>query len=122
VILLAAGVFVLMKSAWKISVTSRKQRGYKKVSFLVIAGGVAILLLLGGLGEGMPGMRDAGGGKTAVLEKASAYRVPESGGAVNARFSEGQPVYIRSSRGEWVYAESMDGRSGWVPSTAVIPY
>jgi hypothetical protein len=124
VILLAAGVLVLTKSvltssAGKISVTSHTQRGYKKVTLLVIAGGLAILLLLGGLGDLV---RDAGGGRTAVLEKTAAYRVPESGGAVNARFSEGQPVDIRSSRGEWIYAESMDGRSGWVPSAMVIPY
>jgi hypothetical protein len=119
VILLAAGVFVLTKSVWKISVTSQAQRGYKKVTLLVIAGGLIIFLLLGGAGERM---RGAGGGRTAVLEKTAAYRVPESGGAVNARFSEGQPVDIRSTRGEWVYAESMDGRSGWVPSAAVIPY
>jgi hypothetical protein len=112
VILLAAGFLV-----WKISVTSHTQKGYKKVSFLVIAGGLAILLLLGGLGD-----RVGGAGRTAVLEKTAAYRVPEKGGAVNAMFSEGQPVYIRSSRGEWIYAESMDGRSGWVPSAAVIPY
>ncbi|AEF81778.1 bacterial SH3 domain family protein [Leadbettera azotonutricia ZAS-9] len=114
VILLAAGVLV-----WKISVTSHTQRGYKKVTLLVVAGGLAILLLLGGLGDRM---QHAGGGRSAVLEKTAAYRVPESGGAVNARFSEGQPVDIRSSRGEWVYAESMDGRSGWIPSAAVIPY
>ena len=117
VILLIAGVFVLTKSAWKISVTSHTQRGYKKVTLLVAAGGLAIFLMLGGLGDRM---RNVGSRGTAVLEKTAAYRVPENGGAVNARFSEGQPVDIRSSQGEWIYAESMDGRSGWVPAAAVI--
>jgi len=61
-------------------------------------------------------------GNTAVLEQTPAYRVPDIKGAVNARFEEGQPVIIGTDHLDWCYAESPDGRSGWVKREAVISY
>ena len=60
--------------------------------------------------------------KTAVLERTTAYRVPDLKGAVNARFGEGQPVIIGAYHSDWCYAESLDGRSGWVKREEVISY
>jgi len=60
--------------------------------------------------------------KTAVLERTAAYRVPDLMGAVNARFGEGQPVIVGAYHSDWCYAESPDGRSGWVKREAVIGY
>jgi hypothetical protein len=61
-------------------------------------------------------------GRSAILVSTEAYRVPDSGGAVNARFDEGQPVTIRSSPPLWYFVEAGDGRSGWVLSENVIFY
>jgi hypothetical protein len=102
--------------AWKIKVTSVKFKGYKNVVILVAAGSVLILLLLCG------GLWNSKSGTPAVLEKTAAYRVPDPEGAVNALFSKGQPVVIRAGRSQWIYAEAMDGRAGWVPAEAVISY
>jgi hypothetical protein len=101
---------------WKIKVTSGRFKGYKNVVILVAAGSVLILLLLCG------GLWNSKSGTLAVLEKTAAYRVPDAEGAVNALFSEGQPVVIRAGRSQWIYAEAMDGRAGWVPAEAVISY
>jgi hypothetical protein len=118
----AAVLFLLCAAAaaWKIHVTSARFKGYKNVVIVVVTGSLVILLFLGGLGDRLrkPGDR----GDTAVLEKTAAYRVPDTEGAVNALFGEGQPVIIRSGRRLWIYAESIDGRAGWVPAEAVIPY
>jgi hypothetical protein len=105
----------------KKSVTSRRRRGFMTVVVFVLFGGAALILLEAGLGSffmDRPGFS----GNTAVLEKTPAYRVPDFSGAINARFGEGQPVIAGDSRGDWCYAESSDGRAGWVPKEAVITY
>lgn len=115
---------LLAVSAWgilKIRVTSRFLKGYKNVVVFLILGGLGIFLLIFGLGSRLktaPGFS----GPSAVLERTAARRVPDQTGVISAQYSEGQPVKIRSSPGQWVFAESMDGRSGWVPVEAVISY
>jgi hypothetical protein len=88
---------------------------------IVLFIGLIFILLENGLGNFVPG-RLSSAGKTAVLERTPAYRVPDLKGAVNARFSEGQPVIVSDYLGDWCYAESPDGRSGWVLREAVIIY
>ena len=88
---------------------------------LAALGGLGIILLFTGLGlyfGGLLGIQS----RSAVLERTAAYRVPETTGTVLLIFDEGQPVRILSSTGPWIYAESIDGRSGWVPAEKVYPY
>jgi hypothetical protein len=73
---------------------------------------------LGNIPVGSLGARE----RTAVLRETQAYRVPDLKGAVNSRFSEGQPVIVGDYGLDWCYAETTDGRSGWVPREAVITY
>jgi hypothetical protein len=113
-LLIGAGVLF-----YKFRVTLGRFNGYRSIFYLIIPGVLAILLVLGGITDffGSRGRR-----RSAVLEAANAYRVPETGGGVNWFFSEGQPVDIRSSEGGWVYAETADGRAGWVQVEKVIFY
>jgi len=61
-------------------------------------------------------------GKTGVLKETQGYRIPDYKGAVSEKFFEGQPASIGDYRGDWCFAETHDGRSGWVPRESVIPY
>jgi hypothetical protein len=61
-------------------------------------------------------------GKTGILKETQGYRIPDYKGAVSEKFIEGQPASIGDYRGDWCFAETPDGRSGWVPREAVIPY
>jgi hypothetical protein len=61
-------------------------------------------------------------GKTGVLKETQGYRIPDLKGAVSEKFIEGQPASIGDYRGDWCFAETPDGRSGWVPRESVIPY
>jgi hypothetical protein len=57
-----------------------------------------------------------------VLKETQGYRIPDYKGAISDKFFEGQPASIGDYRGDWCFAETPDGRSGWVPREAVIPY
>jgi hypothetical protein len=117
--LLVIAAAVLLPARRRFSaVTSAKNNGYKIRIILIAAAALALILLMELPGGGAPGIL----GNRAVLEKTPAYRVPETEGALSALFNEGQPVHIGASRGGWVYAESADGRAGWVPSASVIQY
>jgi len=61
-------------------------------------------------------------GKTGVLKETQGYRIPDYKGAVSEKFIEGQPASIGDYSGDWCFAETPDGRSGWVPRESVIPY
>jgi len=61
-------------------------------------------------------------GKTGILKETQGYRIPDYKGAISEKFMEGQPASIGDYRGDWCFAETPDGRSGWVPRVAVIPY
>jgi hypothetical protein len=118
----AAVLFVLAPRAriQKKSVTSRSGNGFMTVIVLALAIGLVFILLDIGVSNFLINRRTAG--NSAVLNETSAFRVPDPGAAVNTRFSEGQPVMIGDYRGDWCYAESPDGRSGWIPRGAVVVY
>ena len=78
-----------------------------------------MIFLEGSLGD-FPAGRTAS--TSAVLKSTYAFRIPDSRGAVNDWFSEGQPVTVGAYTGDWRLAETSDGRSGWVPSEMVIIY
>jgi hypothetical protein len=61
-------------------------------------------------------------GKTGVLKETQGYRIPDYKGVISDHFFEGQPAVIGDYRGDWCFAETHDGRSGWVPRWAVIFY
>jgi len=61
-------------------------------------------------------------GKTGVLKETQGYRIPDYKGAVSDKFFEGQPASIGDYSGDWCFAETPDGRSGWVSHESVIPY
>jgi len=103
------------------NVTSRRLGGFKAVIVLVLLLGLTLIFLEEGIGN-LPIGRPRSPGKTAVLRETQAYRVPDSRGAVNARFGEGQPVIVGDSSLDWCSAESPDGRYGWVRREAVITY
>jgi len=105
----------------KKNVTSRSGRGFKVVIIYVLLAGLALIFLEEGFGNFLLG-RLSPPLNTAVLEKTEAYRIPDGIGAVNALFPEGQPVSISDSQSDWCYAESADGKSGWVRREAVIMY
>jgi hypothetical protein len=98
-----------------------KPRGYKLIIISVLFFGFIFVLLEEGIGSFLPS-RISSLERTAVLEQTQGYRVPDTRGAVNAQFAEGQPVIVSDYLGDWCYAETIDGRSGWVIREAVIPY
>jgi hypothetical protein len=110
----------------KKNVTSRGRGGFKTVIALIFLTGIVFIFLEENFGifymENFLVQRLSTTGKTAVLERTTAYRVPDLKGAVNARFGEGQPVIVGDYMGDWCFAESPDGRSGWVKREAVIVY
>ena len=57
-----------------------------------------------------------------IIERTPVHRIPDNNAGINAFFSEGQPVTVGDLRGEWRYAETSDGRSGWILDMAVIKY
>jgi hypothetical protein len=114
-------LFVFHRRIQKRDVTFRYPKGYKFVILLVFSM-VALVIFLGADLEFFFTGRTALSGKAAVLEKTQAYRVPDSKGAVNALFGEGQPVIVGDYLGAWLYARSPDGRSGWVLREMVITY
>jgi hypothetical protein len=93
-------------------VTSGSPWGYKSVAGILI-----LLACLGLAGFAVTG-RIRG---RAVLRACTAYYVPDRG-SPGIVFPEGQPVTIRTGADSWVYAESRDGRAGWVPREKVVPY
>ena len=102
-------------------VTSRRRSGFITIIILVFSVGLVFIVLEEGLGNFLLG-RISSRGNQAVLERTPAYRVPDEKGAVNLWFSEGQPVIVGDYRLNWCYAETSDGRSGWVKRESVCSY
>lgn len=108
--------FLILKQK---AVTFHFPWGYKGIVVILIA---LMIIAAIGFSEGM--LYSAPDRKTgpAILKASEAYRVPDEGGGISARFSDGQPVIIRSVSDSWMYVESFDGRIGWVPRDKVMVY
>ena len=116
----ARGAFPPNEAAFG-SVTSKGRSGFRNVVVLVFFVGLALIIME--VGWGRFSMNRFGfTGRAAVLEKTEAFRVPDTQGTINALFDEGQPVIIGSYNPDWCYVQSPDGRSGWVPRSAVFSY
>jgi hypothetical protein len=111
----------------KKDVTPGWSRGYKSVLIILfIVAGISLY----GLGDAARRLLP-GSGQYALIRETEARRVPESGGAVNVRFKEGERVRISgdkspgdkspSGRLNWAYAESDTG-AGWVRTGDIIFY
>jgi hypothetical protein len=121
------------EGAQKKGVTSPFFRGYKGV-LLILTGSLGLGIVglerltslqvastPGGLEKATPEtMRP--GGSTAVLRACAAYRVPDTQGAISARWLEGQPVRVRAAADRWAYVESPEGDAGWVRQDDIVFY
>jgi hypothetical protein len=101
------------------SVTFGQSWGYRGVIIILM------IILSGGLYGLASGLMDRGfpgRGGPAVLRSCTAYRVPDPQGGVSAYWDEGQPVRIRSGADDWAYAETFDGKAGWVLQEKIVFY
>jgi hypothetical protein len=107
-------------------------KGYICVILIAILGGMGTFFISSDSFRGLLDLHPS-----AVLESTPAYRIPDFTGVVLAHFAEGEPVKIRSSsaavldntlshaertKAEWIYVESIDGRSGWVMAETLYFY
>ena len=116
-VLLLLGLVIILK----MKINSQGFKSIKSIKPLGVLGGLGVILLVIGLGAGIGGF-GAIQSRSAVLENTEAYRVPDIAGAMQFMFDEGQPVKILSTSGPWIYAEAIDGKSGWIPIEKVYPY
>jgi len=103
------------------NVTSRRRYGFIFVIVCMFLLGIIFILPEGSAGI-FAATNSVRSGRIAVLKRTQSYRVPDYKGAVNDWFSEGQPVTVGDFRGDWCFAETLDGRSGWVERASVINY
>jgi len=103
------------------NVTSRRRYGFIFVIVCMFLLGIIFILPEGSAGI-FAATNSVRSGRIAVLKRTQSYRVPDYKGAVNDWFSEGQPVTVGDFRGDWCFAETLDGRSGWVERESVINY
>ena len=122
-LLAAAFLFVLRVRGGIRKMSTGPHRGSGFATIIVLF--LAIVLAFFFLEESLGFFRLGGSGssgKGAVLRGTLGYRIPDLKGAVSDRFDEGQPVIVGSYMGGWCFAETPDGRSGWVPGGSVIVY
>jgi hypothetical protein len=103
------------------NVTSRRRHGFILVVVCTLILGF-IFILPEGSAVIFPAANPVRSGRIAVLRRTQSYRIPDYKGAVNDWFSEGQPATVGDFRGDWCFAETLDGRSGWVERESVINY
>jgi len=104
----------------KMSAGPHRGSGFATIIVLFLVVVLAFFFLEESLGFFRPGSGSSG--KAAVLKETLGYRIPDLKGAISDRFDEGQPVVVGSYMGGWCFAETPDGRSGWVPGGSVIVY
>ena len=103
------------------SVTSSLPGGFKGTLVLMLVIGLAFIFVEGGLRRlRIIPLNQAK--NAVVLEQIPVHRIPDLNSAINAWFTEGQPVTAGDMMGGWRYVESVDGRAGWIPDHAVIIY
>jgi hypothetical protein len=103
------------------NVTSRRRYGFTVIIVCIFVLGLVFVLPEGSMGI-FPAANPVRSGRIAVLKRTQSYRIPDYKGAVNDWFSEGQPATVGDFRGDWCFAETLDGRSGWVERESVINY
>ena len=123
ILLAAAFLFVLRTRGGirKINAGPHRGSGFATIIILFFTVVLAFFFLDESLGFFRLGNSGASG-KAAVLRGTLGYRIPDLKGAVSDRFDEGQPVIVGNYMGGWCFAETPDGRSGWVPSGSVVVY
>ncbi len=80
----------------------------------VVSGGLGAAALLKRSGTEAP--------RQAVLYSTNSYRVPEESGGISGSFKDGEPGIIQAAAGDWLYIETISGKSGWVPLNKVTRY
>ena len=103
------------------SVTLRRFYGFIVIIVCTLILALVLILQEGNSGN-FPFTNSVRSGKIAVLRRTQSYRVPDYKGAVNDWFNEGQAATVGDFRGRWCFAETLDGRSGWVERESVINY
>jgi hypothetical protein len=102
--------------------------GYTAVALVLLAVmGLSVAALAPSPGgfEGLVQGRALAAGKRparVLLRSCVAYHVPDSRGAVSARWLEGQPARALFASDAWAYAESSEGDAGWVSRDAIVFY
>jgi hypothetical protein len=124
-IILLAGAFLFDLQRQKVNkkrnINFRLGNGFLTIVVTLLVVTLAFIFLEESIGSILVG-RPGSTGKTAILKETFGYRIPDPKGAVSDQFFEGQPVIVSDYRGGWCFAETPDGRSGWVPRTSVILY
>ena len=123
-VLLAAAFLLALRArggVHKMSAGLHRGSGFATIIVLLFALVLAFFFLEESLGFFRLG-NGGSSGKAAVLRGTIGYRIPDLKGAVSDRFDEGQPVIVGNYMGGWCFAETPDGRSGWVPGGSVIVY
>ena len=118
VFVFAGALFIALRGK---TVTFKRRYGFIFVVVCALVLGLVFVFPEGNLGI-FSASNSVRSGKIAVLRTTQSYRVPDYKGAVNGWFNEGQPVTVGDFRGEWCFAETLDGRSGWVERESVISY
>ena len=103
------------------NVTFRRGNGFILIVIFILVAGLFFIYFEERIGN-FPIGTSGGAGRIAVLRRTQSYRVPDVKGAVSDMFRDGQCVTIGEFRGSWYFAETPDGRSGWVPEDTVITY
>ena len=122
ILILSAAVVLrpLRRAQWK-NITAFRRRGLVTAIAIIFTAALVFILLEEGL-EIFQFGNSGSVGRTAVLKTTQGYRIPDLKGAVSDLFDEGQPVFVGGYTGEWCFAETPDGRSGWVPRWSVVLY
>jgi hypothetical protein len=119
-ILVFFALAVLCLSGMAGGVKDRGKKGSKRP--YVLAALLFVVLFLGIGGIALTGAEPPRSRNRVILRGGPAYRTPDYSGSVSAEFREGQPALIRSRIPLWIYAETYDGLSGWLPPDRAISY
>ena len=125
ILIVLSVIFLLVcrpkKSIARFSSVSRPHKGLKFAFILLLMTGISFILYEEGIRKLIISPLNPSS-NAIVAERTSIYRIPDFNSGIIAYFPEGQPVITRELNGEWRYAETIDGRSGWVPVDSLITY
>jgi hypothetical protein len=101
---------------------NRRKEGKRSFSVYAAAALLFVVLFLGIGGIALTGMEPPQSRNRVILLGGPAHRTPDYSTSVSAEFREGQPALVRSRIPLWLYVETYDGLSGWIPRDRVIAY